>query len=283
MAALAANVTGNATGTLAPYGLLSPAVKVIEDGSLHWESGFTYETLGCAGLTTLHSVCSSASASGIEPEGDLWRSYKPFVVRVEFTCSTASRTPEELEQLARNEIDVVIQKMIEREFMSGDLAQAEPEELDEDNNPLPRNRYLADGEVESVTTGAVKMKQALALLEDAIAYTGNGAQGVIHVPRSVASQGGLADNGDGVLRTGVGTPVVAGVGYSPAPGETTVTLYGTGPVTVRLGPVVVTPDEAYQAVNRQKNRTTYVATRTAAVTWDSCVHFSADVDLKSDY
>lgn len=278
MATLAANVTDSATGILAPYGLLSPAVKVIEDNDPHWQSGFQYETLGCAGTTSVHSICVSASASIVEATGELWRSYKPFEVQTTFSCSTMSRTPSELEEMARNELDIVVQKAVEREFLNGTLAQAEFDEAGEGTN-----RYLSDDDAVSLSASPVKLKQGIALLEDAIAYTGNGAQGVIHVPRSVASVDGLAPKSDGALRSNIDTPVVAGVGYSPAPGETDVVLYGTGAVTVRLGPVVVVPEEASQAVDRKVNTTTYVATRVAAVTWDSCVHFSVPVDLSLDY
>jgi hypothetical protein len=279
MAALAANVTDNATGVLAPYGLLSPAVKVIEDNDPHWQNGFQYETLGCAGTTTLHSICASASADIVEASGETWRSYRPFEVQTTFSCSTMSRTPDELETLARAELDIVIQKAIEREFLTGALATAEATETSED-----ANRFLSDDEAVSLTAvdETVKIRQGIALLEDAIASAGNGAQGVIHVPRSVGSVGTLDAEGE-TLYTGLDTPVVAGVGYSPIPGETDVVLYGTGPVTVRLGSVIVVPDEMSQAIDRANNTTTYKATRVAAVTWDSCVHFSVTVDLALDY
>jgi hypothetical protein len=278
MATLADTVTGNATGVLAPYGLLSPAVKVIEDNSPHWQNGIQYETLGCSGTTSVHSICVSASASINEASGEPYRSYKPFEVRTTFSCSTRSRTAEELEDMARNELDIIVQKAIEREFLTGTLAEAENTASGEGTN-----RYLSDSEAVSVTSAPVKLKQALAMLEDAIAYTGNGAQGLLHVPRSVASVDGLKPDGNGVLRSNIDTPVVAGVGYSPAPGETEVTIYATGPVTVRLGEIVVIPEEKSQAIDRKVNTTTYTATRSVAVTWDSCVHFSAQVDLTLDY
>lgn len=278
MATLAANVTDNATGILAPYGLLSPAVKVIEDNDPHWQNGFQYDTLGCSGTTTVHSICVSASADIVEGSGEPFRAYKPFEVRTTFQCSTRSRTAEELETMARDELDIIVQKAVEREFLTGVLADAENVASGEGTN-----RYLSDDDAVSVTSAPVKIREALALLEDAIAYTGNGAQGLLHVPRSVASVDGLSPDDNGVLRSNVDTPVVAGVGYSPAPGETDVTIYATGPVTVRLGPVVVVPEEKSQAIDRKVNTITYTATRVAAVTWDSCVHFSAQVDLTLDY
>lgn len=283
MASLAANVTGNATGSVAPYGLLSPAVQVIEDNDPHWQNGFQYETLGCAGVTRLHGVCSGVTAEVSDDEGEKFRSYRPFVIQTTFTCSTMSRSADELEEMARRELDIITQTAIEREFLTGVLAEAEATETSSD-----ANRYLADGDAVSLSTEKVRLKLGIALLEDAIASTGNGAQGLIHMPRSAASVADLDSDGDGgdggVLRTGVDTPVVAGVGYSPTtPGETDVVLYGTGPVTVRLGPIEIDIAEAAQAIDRESNTTTYHAERVAAVTWDSCVHFSVPVDLTLDY
>jgi hypothetical protein len=145
------------------------------------------------------------------------------------------------------------------------------------------NRYLADSEAVSLSGGAVKPRLGLALLEGAIATAGNGAQGVIHVPRSAVEALGVLPDESGVLRTKLGTPVVAGVGYVPSANATTVTLYGTSAVTVRLGPPEIVPGETSQAVNTRNNTTEYFAEQTAAVTWDSCVHFSVTVDLTLDY
>lgn len=272
------NVTDNATGVLAPYGLLSPAVKVIHDPSPYWQNGFAYDTLGCAGTTSVQSICVSASAATVSAVGPGFRTYRPFVVKTEFSCSTMSRTPEELNVLAQNELDIVLQKAIEKEFSTGTLAELEAIETGEEPN-----RYLSDSEAISLSGGAVKPRLGLALLEGALATAGNGAQGLIHVPRSAAEALDLTPAEGGVLRTKLGTPVVAGVGYVPSANATTVTLYGTSPVTVRLGPAEVTPGEVSQAVNREVNTTTYYAEQVAAVTWDSCAHFKVTVDLTLDY
>lgn len=280
MVKLAGSVAGNATGVPAPYGLLSQAVLVIEDDSPHWENGFNYDTFGCAGTTSVHSICISASAPTVSASGEQSRKYRPFTVKTEFTCSTMSRTPAELKELAKNELDLVLQKAIEKEFLTGTLAELEatevvdPEEL--------ANRYLSDDEAISLSGSALKPRLGLALLEGALGSIGNGAQGVIHMPRSAAEA--LDLEGDGaVLRTKLDTPVVAGTGYTENATDTTVTLYGTGPITVRLGPVVVTPTEDSQAVNRKNNSATYYAERSVAVTWDSCVHFSVPINLTLDY
>ena len=277
MVKLSANVTGNATGVLAPYGLLSPAVKVIEDSDPHWQNGFKYDTLGCAGTTKIHSICVSASAGIVTGASAQYRQYRPFLVQTTFACSTMSRTPAEIEALAKNELDIVTQKAIEKEFLDGVLAQAEAAASGES-----ANRYLSDSEATSLSVSAVKPRLGLALLEGALATAGNGAQGVIHAPRNAAAILLLEAEGE-TLYTPLDTPVVAGGGYVLDADDTTVTLYGTGAVTVRLSPIEVTPDLASQAVDRAVNTTTYTAERVVAVTWDSCAHFSVPIDLSLDY
>ena len=87
---------------------------------------------------------------------------------------------------------------------------------------------------------------------------GSASQGVIHLTRQAAqiagSMGAIRMDSDGVLRTRLGTPVVAGVGYDPevvraAPAKAPIAApkalgprpdnqwgYATGPVVVHLGP-----------------------------------------------
>ena len=105
---------------------------------------------------------------------------------------------------------------------------------------------------------------------------------------------------DGSLTTVLGTPVVAGVGYAPAvvpaapaaitlkpapaaspllraPAAlvTTQWMYATGPVVVHLGPV----DQLGEFLDHTNNDLSVVAGRAAAVYFDGCCHFSANVDV----
>jgi hypothetical protein len=279
MAKIAAPVTDTARSVLAPYGLLSPAVTVIEDNRPHWQSGFSYETLGCAGTTSVHSICVSASAPTVSASGELYRSYRPFTVRTEFTCSTMSLSDEELKAMAERELDIVLQKALEKEFLTGALAEQELAESDD----TEANRYLSDDEAVSLTGSAVRPRVGLALLEGAIGTAGNGAQGVIHMTRSAVEALDLEVGTDGVLRTKLGTPVVAGSGYLDDPTDTSVTLYATSAVTVRLGEAIVVQEKPVESVDRRVNSRTYTVERVAAVTWDSCTHFAVDIDLTADY
>jgi hypothetical protein len=176
-----------------------------------------------------------------------------------------------------------MQKAIEIEFWNGDIAKL----LDSDND----NRYLASAQAIDVTPTAgtgVKTRYGLALLEQAIADSPLGAQGVIHAPRDVASA--LKVKADGkTLRTNLGTPVVAGVGYSKK-GPTGVVagagkawMYATGPVSVRVGPTIVTPEKLNQAINTRINEIQYFVDGSAAVTWSTTNSYAVLVDLTLDY
>jgi hypothetical protein len=109
------------------------------------------------------------------------------------------------------------------------------------------------GDEAAATDGAVlapadapydSVPDAVSALEAQLAAT-TGAAGVIHVPRWAASYYNLYGNptADGrVLRTPLGTPVIAGGGYGYTGPDDTATddvvwVYATGPVTVRRGAV----------------------------------------------
>jgi hypothetical protein len=291
--ALGAIVTDNATPEPALYGLLSPAVRVVEDSTTHWQGKFDYETLDCVSEVRLTSICNMGqSVTAINPTGGpAFRTYLPFNVQTEYKCSTFSRTPEEMEQITLDAAEACVQKAVEREFWGGALAKVAAADWDVEADGAYPNRYLASSAAVDVTptpgTG-VKAKYALALLERAIADCGCGIRGTIHVTRDVASTLGLKPKSD-ALMTGLGNHVVAGAGYSgtgpngnPAPAGKA-WAYATGPVTVRLGTRESVPDEAAQAVDRKNNTIIYKVDQVAAVTWNSCCHYAVLVDLSLDY
>jgi len=151
--------------------------------------------------------------------------------------------------------------------------------------------YLASSQSVDVTPTpgtAVKVRYGLALLEQAIASSPIGAQGVIHAPRDVATALRLHKDGT-TLRTNLDTPVVAGVGYSkkgPSGADAPAGkawMYATGPVSVRLGPTIITPAKLNQAVDIRINNIEYFVDRSAAVTWSTTDSYAVLVDLTLDY
>ena len=278
----------------AEYGLLSSATHVTELSD-HGINGIDYETSECASTVHLEAICNSSTQVSVvaDSDGSLYRKYFPFDIVTEYSCSTMGTSPEEVENLVKEHAEACAQKALEFEFWTGSLAKAvaESDDWDSGTDGAYPNRYLASSAATDVTptpgTG-VRVKHAIALLEKALADCGCGSKGTIHLTREVASV--LNRNPkEGLLSTNLGTNIIAGVGYEGTgpdgtdPGGTEVWAYATGPVTVRLGDVVVTPGEKSQAINIQDNTTKYYAQQPAAVTWDSCCHAAVLVDLSLDY
>jgi hypothetical protein len=110
----------------------------------------------------------------------------------------------------------------------------------------------------------VTLKHALGKVEQALGCTA-GAGGVIHVSREIATLL-VAENlvirsstNPDMLETVLGTPVIAGHGYGSD------RIYGSGPVVLHLGPVVI-----YEGPNISINDLVNKAERPAELVWDPC-------------
>lgn len=150
------------------------------------------------------------------------------------------------------------------------------------------NPYLADANVSVLNGGAaVSASLGIAFLEDAIAATGRG--GVIHSTPAVNSRAGGDVFVSGSLQTLNGTPVVSGDGYigatgpgltdpsyDLATGDTEQWIFATGPVEVRLGPLVNTP--LRESLDRSDNLVVYRAERYVLATWDTALQVAVLVD-----
>lgn len=279
----------------ADYGVLSPAATVIYDNSSDWSRGVDFETINCATNVRLSAICSTASGVDVVTAdgGALYRRYMPFSIETDFSCSTFGFQHRDYEGVARGFMEAAQQKAVEHELWTGELSkqQAAVWNTTQHAGDTFPNRWLASSDAVDVTPTpgtAVKAKYALALLEDALGDCGAGIKGTIHATRGVASVLGLKDK-NGALRTTLGNLVIAGAGYTGSgpngtnPSGTQVWMYATGPVSVRLGPIVATPDRRNQSVNLANNTVQVYAARPGAVSWDSCCHFAVLVDLALDY
>lgn len=271
------------------YGILSSAATVVEDNSGHWTRGAEFLTPDCSSDVNLTTICNtSVTVSAIDGVGGTpFAEYFPFAIQTSFKCSTMSLKPDEVRDQAVRALDLCTQKAIEYELWTGSLAKAADVSY-AGNYP---NRYLASTNAVNVTPTPgtpVKTKFGLALLERAIANCGCGIRGTIHAPRDVASALNLKAK-DGHLETSLGNLVIAGSGYTGTapngtqPSGTQSWMYATGPVTVRLGPIEITPGEVAQSVNTSINETTYYTERVAAPLLDSCCIHAVLVDLALDY
>lgn len=265
-----------------PYGLFSlqdPNVPADE----HWVGGFTFENRQCSLTQNYLDVCGGGPApiAGVTPSGDAIQTFLPYVVEAVETCSTFGFVARDLEDRARDALEAITQKAVEKELWTGAVATA---------NSYTNNRFLADSTSTDVTPTpgtAVKVRYGLALLEQALAECGAGTRGVIHMTRDVASTLPLHRNGDR-LETQLGNYVVAGTGYTgsgptgvvPATGTW---MYATGPVAVTLGDIQILGATKAEQVTRETNTWQVRAIRPAAAVWDGCCAFAVYVDLALDY
>lgn len=281
---------------VSPFGILSPAVTVVEDTSEYpeWSSGYTYETpdaqTSVANTTVLGTGNTESSVFDVtNPAAAPFRWYYPFGVRSKTLSSTFGTTPEKIEETAVKALEIVTQKSIEREFWEGAIAKL----LTSGND----NRYLAQSGAVDVTPTQgtpVKVHYGLALLEEALGNATLGSAGTIHGPISTTSALKRAlhvDTVDGekVLVTPNGNTMVSGSGYtrvgpsgSAAPAGQA-WMFATGPVTVKLSKVFVNPDKVYQSIDTSQNSIAYYGERYAGVTWSTTNLYAVLVDLTADY
>lgn len=271
---------------MSPYGILSPAVTVkdLSDSSI---AGFTY-AISDAGLLVENSVINGGTPTSevvIDNTANTqsYGFYYPFDIQASIQASTFGTTPEALYASATKALEVVAQKAIEAEFWHGHIAKA----ITADND----NRFLSNAlAIDSTPTAgtAVKVRYGQALLEEALGESTLGSRGVIHAPRLIASVLQASDD-NGALKTNLGAHVVAGSGYSHIGPSGTIAptgqawMYATGPITVHVGNLVVTPDKVNQAVDTLNNTTKYYVDRPAAVTWSTTDLYAVLVDLTLDY
>lgn len=273
-----------------PYGILSPAVTVITEESNEWLGGFHYTTADAATSVTIEPIMGanlddSYKAVAADPEKPVFREYLPFLVKAYIKASTMGTDIEALQEMADLALDTVMQKSIETEFWTGKLSK----KLNEGVND---NRFLSVDDAIDVTPTkgtAVKVRYGQALLEQALGTGTIGSTGVIHAPLLIASAL-ETDDVDGALRTNLGTPVVAGAGYSNTGPDGAVAptnsawMYATGPVTVRIGATNnITSEKLSEVVLTDKNTVEFYVDRPAAVTWSTTPLYAVLVDLTLDY
>jgi hypothetical protein len=271
-----------------PFGILSPATTTYSHDEDYFTSGFTYEVED-AGVKIANGIMYGANQTPAitvidnTDSTERFKTYYPFDIQASIRLSTFGTTPDEVKASATKALDLVTQKAIEIEFWNGDVAKT----LTSDND----NRYLAGAQTVDLTPTpgtAIKPRYGQAILEQALADAALGAQGVLHVTRDVASALKVTADGE-TLRTNLGTPVVAGIGYSRRgpDGANAPTgkawMYATGPVSVRLGAVHIVPEKVNQSVDVRINQIEYFVDRAAAVTWSTSDSFAVLIDLSLDY
>jgi hypothetical protein len=249
-----------------PHSLLNTPGVVVERDSGRWLNGVNI--VGYPDDTpSLWEPCAEGSFRvKDEGTGRPQAQFDPFVVYIPVTCSTFGSF--DIRAQAEAVLEAVESMGVEEGLAAG--------------IPGSSNPYLADGNLNVVGGAAVSPAAALSYLENEIGKTGR--KGMIHAtPAVIAAWQKIRLAGEDPLQTANGTPVVSGDGYiavdpddEAAPGTGEDYIYATGPVEVRLGPVVIT--ELSESLDRSDNTVTFRAERYVLATWDTALQAGVLVD-----
>lgn len=241
-----------------------------------WPLGFKTAPEGC-GDAWVEDPCN-VGARTVEGR-PAWVENQPMNVVAGDRCSSFGFAAEDYEGRARRLLARCQSKQIAAEFWTGTLATTAG---------WP-NQFLTDLSSDVLTDGGATPVSALACLEQALAQCGCGDRGMIHATPQLVTHWAALGNSvlrreGGMLLTIHDTIVVSDGGYDGSgPGGTvagaTQWAYATGMVTVRLGPVSITPGSFEEALDRADNTVRFFAERPAAATFDGCCHAAAEVAL----
>lgn len=273
-----------------PCGLLSVAnvmTHTAREYDERWIRGFSYiyDTEGTLRILTTNDDSVTGGELFNSDDLDRYKDYDPFYIEVEdFSSSFGILGVDRIAKI-KKQLEAGTQKAVERELWDGLAATAASN----------TNVFLANADSEVVHAGAHDAYMALYHLEQAIADSPLGEQGVIHMTRDVASvlgsrlTFGLDDRENKFFtQTRLGTPVIVGSGYSgngPAEDQNAAAsisnkwMYATGPVEVHLGKVEVVNENLGQGADAAINSIRLKATRPAAAYFDPSIHYSVRVAL----
>ncbi len=216
-----------------------------------WTQGLSVPFYGC-GEPTLQDRCVTAND---EPHRTAVADFYPFGISQGATCSTLSRHDQK--RHASGRLDSTTEWAVARQLATDGLNLGTPS--------------FADGtSLGTVTNSSFVL--AVALLEQAAADAGYGAQWWLHAPVKAAAilakEHQLSDN-----ESPTGAPWVISPGY-PVQGATTIRLWATGPVWAGVSDPYV-----LGAVDWSVNDDTAYANRDAIVAFDPCINFYIDVTI----
>lgn len=252
------------------------AANVISD-ALRWEAGYTFVPEACGGGGTF-DPCGVAD---LDPPHGLPDAVGnvPFGIWEGDRCSTFGSDLDDLRARARRALEANQSEHVAAEFWTG--AQA-------DAAGWGDNQRLAAGAGVPVASAGEDVRTAFAALTQALADQQGNRRGMIHVtPRTLdaAAQAQAIRREGNLWLTPMDHIVVADAGYpgsgpsGEAAADAATWAFATGLVTVRLGDVLVAPDDDAQAVDTRVNTALFVASRLASAAWDGCALAAASIDL----
>lgn len=208
----------------------------------------------------------------------------PWVIIAEDSCSTWGFEERDFKGRAMRLLELAAPQAIEREFWTGALAQAAGWPNNYLCNPASYTDLTPAGGPPSVGRGQQ-------ILQDALASTGFGGQGMLHCQPQTAPNLLNARRVGPLLLDIFDNIIVPGVGYSGmAPGVGTVAantavMFATDLVMTRVeSQGIVYPDTFSEAVDRgqagEPNRVTFRAMKYGCAYFDGAVHFAVRVNLE---
>lgn len=272
----AAPVGGIPAAATNSVNLLASAVPPPAGEGDGWMGGFAWRSETCPTWQGFNP-CAELT-EGPEPGGDSINYARPVAYRVSDKCPTRQGGPDR-DRLTRK-AGAVADYVVARELWTGELSDLDAYDVPDGNGGLIADQ--ANGRLASATADVLPAQTgvmtALGLLESAARDALAGQQVVIHAPLEMV--GPVAMNLRRVgneLRTATDAIVIPDGGYPGTGPDGTGSgwMYATGPVMVRLGPVIV--EDAPSTMERAMNLRTYWASRLFAATFDECAHFAIQV------
>lgn len=247
-----------------PGGLFSQ-FSPIEDSSVRWENGVTWEDVERAQLGTIGQWQSPGAVPGLpktltDPKGIALESQLPLTVYAAFRTTVLDHSPAEATQVAGARLLAQEEHAVEQALWTGAPSRG-----------LGLNKvrsYAAKG------GGKLDLSQGLAVLEHYASQYG--FQPTLHIPRRLASIMANAklikDARGGGFVTRLGTPVVVGAGYSDE-----MQIVATGPIVIYRGSAFTSTNDG-GGFNEAQNELTGVAERQYVLGFNKWDAFRVTVD-----
>lgn len=258
-----------------PYGLFSHLVVRPPDAD-RWGTGVVWESLTCSAAGLIGAWNPDGPTTGLPKNlaGDSsGGEASVFTVYGHFSCSPVGWTASAAQSRAEQHLLIREEQAVEAALWSG----------------APGQTPTFPGTASVVLPAKAAPLKALAALEEALASS-YGSLGIIHLTRGAALRL-LADSAlehrSGKLFTALGTPVVAGSGYSPVaagPGSAlpevgAVWAYATPALLGYRSDVFTSTATPGDLLDRAQNTLYAVAERSYLVGYDECGASAVQIDL----
>lgn len=204
---------------------------------------------------------------------------RPFVIQTVTHCPRGSIA--EMSARAERNLRAITSAALGHELWTGELTALDPWTLPTGQSTLANQRPASSGTAQegpylnphlaggTLISGTYNVQEAVGLVEAEVADRLGGGPTYLHVPSMhLMSLLTVQEEGD-LLRTPLGSIVVADTGYPPSVGSTTddTTIYGTGPVQLWLDDPVVYDRDTW-VVDHGNNTVAVWAERAAMLLFD---------------